>query len=418
MPSVHDVVIVGAGQGGLATSYYLTRAGIEHIVVERGDIANAWKADKWDSFCLVTPNWTITLPGAEYAGPDPDGFMLRADFIDHMRNWARTFAAPVRCGVEVIRIGRDGSGFRLETSQGAMQARAVVVATATYHKQKPVPLQARMPARLTQLLATRYRNPRTLPDGAVMVVGAGQTGCQIAEEIREAGRDVYLAVGRAGRLPRRYRGQDCLIWQRAMGWLDRTPDFLERPEHRFRGDPHLSGKNGGHTISLHKFRRDGIRLVGRIIDGDGERLAFSDDLAASLSYADSYARDFYAAVDNHIRDNRILAPEPTAAEVDGGPLPTDAPLLPPDSLHLADRNITSVIWCTGFTYDFSWLDFDVLDSMGYPVTERGVTAVPGLYFMGLNWMYRRKSGIIYGVGEDARHVAAHLGNRLGVRQLI
>ncbi len=413
MKTRHDVVIVGAGQAGLATSYFLTRSGIDHIVLERGEIANAWIRDRWDTFCLVTPNWTITLPGATYEGPDPDGFMLRDDFVTCMRNWACSFGSPVEAGVEVSRISGEPGDFRLDTSRGPIEARIVVVATATYQKPRAVPLMDRFTSRLHQLQATEYRNPGTLPDGAVMVIGSGQTGCQLAEELREAGRDVYLSVGHAGRLPRRYRGHDCLYWQREMGWLDRTPDFLEKPELRFRGDPHVSGKNGGHTISLHKFRVDGIRLLGHLSGADEEILHFADDLSAGLQFADDYARSFYQAVDDHIALSGTEAPRPSAMEVAGGPGCETLRISSPRSLDLKREGVTSVIWATGFTYDFSWIDFSVLDAMGYPVTDRGTTSTAGLYFMGLNWMTKRKSGIIYGVAEDARHVSAHIADRLG-----
>ena len=415
MSQNHDVVIIGAGHAGLATSYRLTAAGIEHVVLERGQIANAWIADRWDSFCLVTPNWTITLPGAEYRGLDPHGFMLRADFVSHMLDWARSFSAPVRSGVEVTRIMGEPGAFRLTTSAGPVTAKVVVVATATYHKPKPVPLKSRLSPRIRQYLATEYRNPSALPDGAVLVIGSGQTGCQLAEELMEAGREVYLSVGRAGRLPRRYRGRDCIEWQRDMRWLERTPDFLDRPEHRFRGDPHVSGKNGGRTISLHRFRDSGMTLLGHVLDGDDERLSLSDDLAEGLRFTDDYAANYYKAVDDHIAANALEAPAATPDELAGGPKGPSKANSSPLTLDLKERRISSVIWATGFTYDFSWIDFAVLDGMGYPVTNRGATAVEGLYFMGLNWMHKRKSGIIYGAGEDAAHVGAHIATALDGR---
>jgi len=412
MKARHDVVVVGAGQAGLATSYFLTRSGIDHLVVERGEIANAWIADRWDTFCLVTPNWTITLPGATYEGPDPDGFMLRDEFVACMRNWAASFGAPVETGVDVARISGEPGDFRLETSRGPIAARVVVVATATYQRPRAMPLRERISPRLRQLQASEYRNPGALPDGAVLVIGSGQTGCQLAEELKEAGRDVYLSVGRAGRLPRRYRGRDCIYWQREMGWLDRTPDFLERPELRFRGDPHVTGKNGGHTISLHKFREDGIRLLGHLSGADEDVLHFADDLAANLRFADDYASDFYQSVDDHIARSGVEAPDPSAAELAGGPADQASTISSPRTLDLNRQGVASVIWATGFTYDFSWIEFPVLDEMGYPLTDRGVTSSAGLYFMGLNWMTRRKSGIIYGVAEDARHVSAHIASHL------
>lgn len=412
MKRQYDVAIIGAGQAGLATSYHLSRMGIDHVVLERGEVAHAWIADRWDSFCLVTPNWTITLPGAEYSGTDPDGFMLRDDFVAHMRAWARSFGAPVRTGVTVARLMGEPGAFRLETSEGPLHAKAVVVATATYHKPKTVPIWPKLAPGLHQCLATDYRNPDALPPGGVLIIGSGQTGCQIAEELHEAGREVWLSIGRAGRLPRRYRGRDCIHWQREMRWLERTPDFLERPEHRFRGDPHLSGKNGGHTISLHRFYDWGIHLVGHVRDGEGERLSLADDLADSLSFSDDYARNYFKAVDDHIATTGHAAPDPLPEELAGGPSPSTRNLASPTSLDLANFNIATVIWATGFTYDFNWVAFPVLDGMGYPITNGGATPVAGLYFMGLNWMCKRKSGIIYGVAEDSHAVADHINAAL------
>ncbi len=261
----HDVIIVGAGQAGLATSYYLCQQGIEHLVLERGRIGESWRTKRWDSFALVTPNWTVQLPGAAYDGADPDGFMSGAAFVDHLGHWAGAFSAPVHEGVAVTRVSPgDARRFRIDTSEGGLEADAVVVATSTYQTPRVPALANDLPKTITQLNAEHYRSPGVLPDGSVLVVGSGQTGCQIAEELNEAGRDTYLCVGKAGRLPRRYRGRDCLYWQDGMGTLDRTTDMLDTPAQRFRGDPHLSGKAGGRTLSLHDFRGNGITPLGSL----------------------------------------------------------------------------------------------------------------------------------------------------------
>lgn len=407
---MEDIVIIGAGQAGLATSYFLTRHGRAHVVLERGGIGHAWAAQRWDSFCLVTPNWTITLPGAAYAGSDPGGFMLRDHFVRHLKDWARGFGAPIREGVDVTRIAGAPGAFRLSTSQGEIGARNVVVATSTYQRPRVPAVAAQAPAHLAQRNAETYRHPRELPPGAVLVVGSGQTGCQIAEELHKSGRRTYLSVGKAGRLPRRYRGRDCLEWQRDMGYLERTPDMLEKPADRFRGDPHLSGRNGGHTISLHHFHRDGITLVGSLQRIAGNVAHFGGDLLANMRAADAFARNIMALMDAHIERAGVTAPAPTAAELDGEPTEDwSVPVI--DRLDLDSAGISSIVWATGFAFDFSWIDFPVFDSFGYPVTTGSATSVPGLYFMGLNWMHKRKSGIIYGVGEDAEACAAHLLRR-------
>lgn len=411
-PRALDALVIGAGQGGLAVSYFLVRAGIEHVVLERSSIASSWREHRWDSFCTVTPNWSIRLPGAEYAGVDPDGFLGRDALVGHFEAWVRSFGAPVRCGIEARSVRPVGGGFEVATSEGAFRARNVVVATSTYQNPHVPAVSARLPRRLAQLTPHDYKHPGMLPPGAVMVVGSGQTGCQIAEELHAAGREVFLCVGRAGRLPRRYRGRDCIEWQRDMGYLDRTPDLLESPAARFRGDPHLTGRNGGYTLSLHDFHRRGIRLLGRLVDCEGERARFDGELHAEMRFADDFCEGIVTQFERHIAERGIDAPSPTAAEVAGGP-PEDGRL--PDVLREADlaaADVGAVVWATGYRYDFSWIEAPVLDAAGYPHAPGGVSAFPGLYFVGLNWMTWRKSGILYGVGDDARSVAQHLSRRL------
>ena len=408
-----DAVVIGAGQGGLAVSWFLTRLGIGHVVLERSGIAASWRERRWDSFCTVTPNWSIALPGAEYAGGDPDGFLPRDELVRHFERWAESFGAPVRCGVEVRRVRPADGGFEVETSEGACAAGNVVAATGTYQTPNIPAVSTRLPRRIRQLAADEYKRPGMLAPGGVMVVGAGQTGCQIAGELHEAGREVWLCVGRAGRLPRRWRGRDCIAWQRDMGYLDRAPDMLESPEARFRADPHLTGRNGGCTLSLHDFHRRGIRLLGRLTGCDGERASFDGGLHAEMRFADEFADRITAEFDRHIRERGIDAPPPTAEELAGGP-PADGAM--PEirrELDLAGAGIASVVWATGYRHDFSWIEAPVLDGAGYPVAPGGVSACPGLYFAGLNWMTWRKSGILWGVGDDARSVARHLAGRRG-----
>ena len=408
----HDALVIGAGQGGLAVSWFLTRAGIEHVVIERSSIASSWREHRWDSFCAVTPNWSIRLPGAEYAGDNPDGFLSRDELVGHFEAWARSFGAPVRCGIEARVVRPAGDGFEVGTSEGSFRARNVVVATSTYQNPHVPAVAARLPPRLEQLTPHEYKRPGTLPPGAVMVVGSGQTGCQIAEELHEAGREVFLCVGRAGRLPRRYRGRDCIEWQRDMGYLDRTPEMLDSPAARFRADPHLTGRNGGCTISLHDFHRRGIRLLGRLVGCEGERARFDGELHAEMRFADEFCCRIVEQFERHIADRGIDAPAPTAAELAGGP-PEDGrrPEIVRE-IDLAAANVGAVVWATGYRFDFSWVDAAVLDDFGYPQAPGGVSACPGLCFVGLNWMTRRKSGILYGVGDDARSVAEHIVRRL------
>lgn len=402
---LHDVIIIGAGQGGLSVSYYLRQAGMEHVVVDRGGVAHAWSANRWDSFCLVTPNWTVNLPGRPYAGDEPNGFMARDVFVEYMKDWAAGFGAPVLGGIDVSHVRRAGDRFELETSGGPMRARQVVVATATYQHPKMPKVAAQAPADIRQLHAEAYKNPSQAADGAVLVVGSGQTGCQIVEDMLRAGREVYLCVARTGRLPRRYRGQDCLHWQREMGLLERTPDMLDAPERRFDGDPHLTGRDGGATVSLHDFHRRGVTLLGRLERFGGDVAHFRDDLAENLAFSDRYAADFRRKVDDFIAARGYAAPPPAASEMAGEPTPGAPQIAAPERLDLRAAGIRTIIWATGFTYDFSWIEGLDTDSCGYPVTDRGRSSIPGLYFCGLNWMTKRKSGILYGVDEDAQEVA-------------
>lgn len=411
MPA-HPAIIIGAGQAGLSVSYFLARAGIGHVVLDAGGVGHAWR-QRWDSFSLVTPNWTINLPGQPYCGGDPDGFMARDDFVAYLENWARSFAAPVHAGITVERVSGAAGDFALTTSAGPMTARAVVVATATHQRPKIPPLADQLPRQLTQLHAGLYRNPDQIADGGVLVVGSGQTGCQIVEDLLRAGRRVYLAVGRAGRLPRRYRGRDCIAWQRDLGLLDRTPAMLDGPAARFAADPHVSGRDGGMTVSLHDFSRRGVTLLGRLDGAGSDTLSFDGTLREEVRFADDYAARFFAAIDDLIARDGLDAPPATAQDLGGNPRASDPPLADPRTIDIAAANIGTVIWATGFAFDFAWIEFPVTDGFGYPVTEAGATTVDGLHFCGLNWLTKRKSGILYGVAEDAERVADSVVRQLG-----
>ena len=411
-----DVAVIGAGQAGLGISHGLAARGIDHVVLERGRIGNAWVRDRWDSFCLVTPNWSIMLPGAPCArtvaagAPEggPDGFLPRDGLVRLLRDWAAGFGAPVREGVEVRSVTGEGGRFLLDTGSGPLTARRVVVATATYQRPRRPGFAAALPPDIQGITAAQYRSPATVPPGGVLVVGSGQSGCQIAEELNAAGRPVWLSVSRVGRLPRRYRGRDCIAWQRDMGLLDRRPGALAHPSDRFRPDPHVSGLRGGHTLSLHTLRASGVTLVGRAMGIDGGTVLLAPDLAANVAFSDSYAAEFRRSVDRHLCATGGEAPEPTGDELTGEPPQAAPPRHDSSALDLRELGIGSVIWCTGFDFDFSWVRFPVLDGTGYPETVDGATAVPGLYFMGLNWMRKRKSGILYGIAEDSAVLAARI----------
>ena len=417
LPRSIDTAIVGAGQAGLAMSWFLRGAGREHVLLDRrGQLGGSWR-DRWDDFCLVSPNWTVSLPGFPYDGRDPNGFMPRDEIADRIAGYAAAIDAPVVLGTGVHRLSARTDGrFLLETNGGSMTARRVVVATGGFQVPKIPLMAAAMPPSLTQIHTHNYTRPDALPAGAVLVVGSGQSGAQIAEELHAAGRHVYLSVGTAGRVPRRYRGQDLFLW---IVQLERrgaefgvplpTVDKLPDPRMRFAANGHLSGHGGGHDTNLRLMAYDGITLLGHLDGVDGDNIRLRPDLAANLAFADAFfdAR-FKPLIDPYIERAGISAPpddrHPVAFE-------------PPETLELdlAKAGITSVVWSSGYRADFSWLDIaepdgrSILDEYGIPRQDRGVSQVSGLYFIGLPWLHTVLSASLMGVGPDSHYLADRMG---------
>lgn len=329
--------------------------------------------------------------------------------IDYLEGFAAAFDPPVRFGVRVMSVERNlGDGYLVHTDSGTLQLENVVVAAGTYQQPRIPPFSAGVAEDIIQLHSSDYRNPESLPDSAVPVVGTGQSGCQIAEELYQSGRRVYLCVGSAGRVPRRYRGKDAVQWMSEIGFLDRTVDMLPSPAARFAPSVHASSKDGGRTLNLHQFARDGVRLLGHMEGADGRRVYLAPDLREGLASADKAAAEFKQAVDEYIVKTRQDAPEPPA-----GPGPQDGYDVDiVRELDLEEEGIRTIIWATGYTFDFGWVKLPVLDEYGYPVQERGVTEYPGLYFVGLHWLHTITSGLLAGVGEDAAHVVDHIARRL------
>lgn len=395
------VLIVGGGQAGLAMSYHLTARGVRHLVLERARIAHAWRSQRWDSFCLVTPNWQCRLPGHPYSGPDPEGFMLKSDIVAYLEAYATLFDPPVREGVQVLRIARGTpAGYRVETAQGNYLADHVVVAAGGYHRPRVPHMAHALDPDVLQLNAASYKNPDSLPDGAVMVVGSGQSGCQIAEDLHLAGRTVHLCVGSAPRVARRYRGRDVVWWLDRIGHyampIDAHPDGVavrKKPNH------YVTGRDGGRDIDLRKFAREGMQLHGRLLDIDGSGFSFGDDLEQNLDRADATDDRIKSTIDDYIAREGIDAPRE----------PRYTPLWRPSEqaprLSKRSANIGSVIWCMGFSLDYSFIELPVFEPAGYPIHTRGVTQEPGLYFLGLPWLYTWGSGRFCGVGADAEHLA-------------
>ena len=409
--SALDTVVVGAGQAGLAMSWHLARAGREHVVLDaRPTLGGGWQ-DRWDEFRLVTPNWCSALPGFPYDGSDPDGFMPRDEIAARVARYAEVIGAPVRLDSRVLRLSaRPEGGFHLETGSGPLDTARVVVAAGSYHRPKVPPEAAGLPKRLTQVHSHDYRKPGDLPPGAVLVVGSGQSGAQLAEELFEAGRRVYLSVGSAGRIPRRYRGRDVFGWLAELaangdrlGVTLPTVDMLPSPRAKFAGNPSLSGHGGGHETNLREFARRGITLLGRIEGVDGERLGLAPDLPTNLRRAD----DFFDERFRPLFDRCIEAAGLDAPPDDRVPVDFEPPVL--DEMDLARAGINSVLWTTGYALNYSWIDIPILDEFGYPRQRRGVAEVPGLYFLGLLWQSNQLSSTLPGLSVEARHVAEQMG---------
>lgn len=400
-PPHHSAIVIGGGQAGLAMSYHLGRAGIGHVVLEKNTIAHSWKTQRWDAFCLVTPNWQCQLPGYPYQGNDPKGFMAREEVVAYVEGYARRINAPVREGVAVTRLSRDAAGlFALETSAGPMTADQVVLAVSGYHVPNIPRMAEKLAPGVTQIHSSAYRNPDQLPDGAVLVVGSGQSGCQIAEDLHLAGRKVHLAVGSAPRCPRVYRGRDAVEWLDDLGQYDLPVDQHPlREKVRKNANHYLTGRDGGRDIDLRRFAREGMQLHGRLKDVEGLTVRFGDDLAANLDNADRVYNGICALIDEHIARNRIDAPASPHYT------PVWQPGATPTEIDLAAAGITSVVWTTGFRADWSWIELPLFDGAGYPTHTRGITAVEGVYVVGMPWLYTWGSGRFVGVGRDAEYIS-------------
>ena len=398
-----DVVVVGAGQAGLAVSYYLRAFGIEHVVLERGRVGESWRSARWDSFTLVTPNWMTRLPGHVLAGGTGADFISRDAIVGLLESFAD--GLPATEGVEVISVTMDDHGYLVTTPAYGLSARAVVIAGGGQRIPVIPPLAARLAAGLHQCDGARYRNPAGLPPGAVLVVGSGQSGAQIAHELAAAGREVLLATSRVARVPRRYRGRDVHEWSVELGLYDQAAEAVTDPAEFREPHPMLSGAHGGQTLALQQLARDGVRLLGRLVDAENTKLGFAADLAENMQYADRRAAGFRRAVDSYVAGAGIAAAPP---DTDPAEQPLPQPPDTPVALDLQAEGITSVVWCTGFGPDTSWVKVPILRADGMPAHKRGITASPGLYVAGYPWLSTRGSGLLYGVAADAARIAQHI----------
>ena len=400
------VAIIGAGQAGLSVSCYLSRAGVEHVVLEAKTPVHAWADSRWDNFTLVTPNWHCRLPGYSYQGPDPDGFMTRDEVVAWLAGWLATFETPMRTHTRVTRLRNNpAGGFELTLSGAAGQRTLIcehaVIATGGYPLPVTPAFAGSLDPAVTQIHSEQYRNANLLPDGAVVVVGTGQSGAQIAEDLHLAGRQVHLAVGSAPRVARFYRGRDCMMWLSDMGLYDKAaPEYpggkaaIEKTNH------YVTGRDGGRDIDLRHCANQGMRLYGALSDGKDSTLAFAPTLKKSLDHADAVYNSICADIDAYIDSEGITAPPASRYA------PVWEPETNPTALDLAAAGVTSIVWAIGYRPDYRWIEASAFDGGGRPMQNRGVTNVAGLSFVGLPWMHTWGSGRFLGIDRDARHIAA------------
>lgn len=414
-----DTVIVGAGQAGLGVSYFLQQHGIKHIVFERGRIGESWLTQRWDSFRLNTSNLRNTLPGLPYDGPEADGFSRIETLVNYFQGYVDRFQLPVRAGVTVISVERadDQESFIVSTRtedghEESVASRSVVVASGIQRVPRIPALHAKLPPEILQLHTADYRNPQGLPQGAVVVVGSGQSGCQITEDLLAAGRTVYLCTSKVGRVPRRYRGRDLIEWWVDTKFWDVTYASLQDKSISRASQPQISGIGRyGHTVSLQHLASQGVTILGRLLDIQSGTLILGDEAAAHVHFADEFSQRVKNDIDAYLVGQNIT---PSPPEDD----PADVPDLeaqcvsPLRQLALKESNIGTVIWATGFTGDFHWINLPILDEQNKPIHERGVSRERGLYFVGFPWLSSRKSGIIYGVAEDAHFIANAIREQL------
>lgn len=398
-----DTLVIGGGQAGLAASEHLGKHGISHIVLERGRIAERWHSARWDSLVANGPAWHDRFPSLEFTAEQPDTFVSKEKVADYFVEFAKKIAAPIRCGVEVksLRKPKGSATFQAQTADGIIEARNVILATGPF--QKPItPTVVPKETGIVQVHSDAYRNPAQLPEGAVLVVGAGSSGVQIADELQRAGRKVYLSVGPHNKPPRRYRGKDFVWWLGVLGkWDAKTPH--PGMEHTTIA---VSGAHGGHTVDFRKLANDGMTLLGRTQSFKDGVMSFAPDLQKNIHGGDADYLSVLDEADAYVaREKLDLPEEPGARTLLPDP---DCVVHPVLSLNLKQAGITSIIWATGFALDYGWVELDAFDAKGKPIHDRGISKEPGLYFLGLPWQSRRASSFIWGVWHDAKFIAGEI----------
>ncbi|MEM9326697.1 MAG: MSMEG_0569 family flavin-dependent oxidoreductase [Bacteroidota bacterium] len=402
------VIVIGGGQAGLSVSYCLRAKKIDHIIFDRGNVADSWKS-RWDNFTLVTPNWQCELPGYKYQGDDPDGFMCREQVVDFVSKYAASFDPPLQSNVEVKSLEKTATHFDVETTVGPFTADVVVIATGAYNIPVIPAIVDQFEPDVQHFHSSDYRNAGDLPPGEVMVVGSGQSGCQIAEDLHLEGRKVHLCVGDAPRSPRRYRGKDVVAWLDAMNYYDQSIDSFPDPvATRNKVNHYVTGRDGGREIDLRAFAQEGMQLYGRLASAEGNKAFFSDNLKQDLDRADQAAQGIKDRIDQYIQKEGLSVPTEPKYQ------PVWEPQEAIQSIDLKQKNITSIIWCIGYRADYSWIDLPILDSTGYPMHTRGVSTCSGVYFIGLPWMYTWGSGRFSGLTQDAQFVTDRIEEQVAV----
>ena len=400
-------VVIGAGHTGLAVSRMLSERSIEHVVLERGEVANSWARERWDSLRLLTPNWQSRLPGYRYEGADPDGFMTMSEVVDFIGGFAAASDAPVRTQTEVTRVRPDDDGYRIVTSQGELHCRSLVIASGACNVPTVPALRDAVPSSIASVTPFDYRNPQSLPEGGVLVVGASATGVQLADELRRSGRRVLLSVGEHVRLPRTYRGRDVLWWMEASGiWNQRYDEIDDVERARKLPSPQLVGSPQRTTLDLNALSAAGVEIVGRFSAVRDGRALFSGGLRNQFALADLKMNRLLESFDEWAESTSVDALPPERFE------PTRVPQASRLHLDLASGEIRSIIWATGFKPDYRWLDVPVLDRKGRLQHDGGIVAAPRLYAIGLPVLRRRKSTFIHGAEDDARDIVEHLAHAL------
>jgi putative flavoprotein involved in K+ transport len=410
-----DVVVIGAGHAGLSTSYCLAERSIEHVVLERGEVAQSWRSERWDSLTLLTPNWQSRLPGFAYQGDDPDGYMAMPELIRFIDAYADAINAPVKTGVEVTLVRPNSSGFEVVTGDGIWKCRSVVLARGACNVPAVPAVASDLPAELVSVTTHQYRNPAQLPAGKVLVVGASATGLQLADEIQRSGHEVVLAVGEHVRLPRVYRGRDIQWWMHVAGILDEgLADVDDVNRARNLPSPQLVGSRARRILDLNAMSDAGVRLIGRLMAVRDGVAMFSGSLRNVCALADLKMDRLLDTIDEWAaasdRAESFEPPERFAA--------TRVEASPPLTLDLAKEGVTAIVWATGYRPDYSWLQLAVLDRKGRLIHDEGVLSAPGIYALGLPFLRKRKSSFIHGTEDDARHVVGHLANYLGATDVV